>query len=66
VTPVERLGEMPVLCAQPGCGHSFPQHGTGGGRCADPCPCPGFRWVPAQGPPHGYSGPPHLSPPHRS
>jgi hypothetical protein len=61
VTPIDRLSATPVLCAHPGCGHSFLQHGTNGGSCPEPCPCPGFRWVSAQGPPHGYAAPPRWS-----
>jgi hypothetical protein len=61
VTPFEQVRGTPVPCARPGCGHTFVQHATGGGSCAEPCDCPGFRWVPAQGPPHGYSGPPRWS-----
>jgi hypothetical protein len=56
----ERLSARPVECAQPGCGHSFPQHASGG-SCAAPCECPGFRWVQADGPPHGYDSPPRYS-----
>ena len=47
-----------VACAQPGCGHVFPEHEPGARCRADPCPCPGFRWVPAQGPALGYGMPP--------
>lgn len=50
----------PVPCAQPGCGHGFPEHRPGGG-CAEPCPCPGFRWVPARGPAAGYDRPPGVA-----
>ena len=61
MTPFEPVRGTPVRCAQPGCGHPFVQHGAGGGPCPDPCDCPAFRWVPAEGPPHGYSSPPRWS-----
>jgi hypothetical protein len=54
----EEISGPVVLCRQPGCGHGFPEHGPGGGSCADGCPCPGFRWVPARGPAVGYHQPP--------
>jgi hypothetical protein len=61
MTPFEPVPGTQVPCARPDCGHGFQQHGTGGGACAEPCPCPGFRWVPAQGSPHGYSSPPRWA-----
>ena len=58
--PGEDSSNAAVLCAQPSCGHGFPEHEPGGGCRADPCPCPGFRWVPAQGPALGYGVPQRL------
>jgi hypothetical protein len=51
------------------CTHGYGTHDPDGGHCAAvvgggvvryglPCPCPGFRWIPAEAEPHGYSSPP--------
>jgi hypothetical protein len=61
----------PLVCRS--CGHGFPQHEDAGGHCRDviggwsspaagfPCMCPGFRWVPLDGPPVGSYGDPPQS-----
>jgi hypothetical protein len=58
-------GSWEVRCAV--CLDTYGQHAPDGGHCRAvkgehepiPCPCPGFRWVPADGPPVGsYDDPP--------
>jgi hypothetical protein len=71
---LEELTAPAVACRL--CGHGFPEHEAGGGRCAGriggwsspanaiPCVCPGFRWVDASGPPVGsYLEPPEGTAP---
>ena len=65
---IEAERELELVCT--GCRHGFTAHShvePGGACCAPianspvyrlPCPCPGFRWLPAAAGPVSYSGAP--------
>ena len=62
-------GQDPDAVTCRGCGHGYDRHATPGGSCtsavlpssspAQPCLCPGFRWIDPGGPAVGsYTDPP--------
>lgn len=67
-----RVREVPIRCQS--CGHAYDEHGPEAKHCsatlgdgffptvAVPCPCPGFRWVAADGPAVGSYTEPRQRP----